>query len=117
MSNWAVDFAAAFKPPGSSESASETGMAFAKVETTEPLTITTWGQTISQNLYINPALVWKSEELPQVFAQEPDCCPACKTIAGFLKEFHKRYVLKSGDDVVVYRMGAAFYVLAKAVRQ
>lgn len=33
----------------------------------------------------------------------------------FLKEFHQKYVLKKGDEIVVMQSGIAFYILSKVV--
>ncbi len=33
----------------------------------------------------------------------------------FLKEFHQKYVLKKGDEIIVMQSGIAFYILSKVV--
>lgn len=92
------------------------GTYMADVLSVKPLTIRMHDQSISENLYINPALMLDAsdsgEDIRERFAEpfEP------QEAYGFLKEFHERYVLKKGDTVVVHMTGSSFYVSGKAVR-
>ena len=88
----------------------------AKVQSVKPLTIKMNGKSISENLYINPALMVAAsdsgEDIQKPFKEpfEP------YEIYEFLKEFHEKYVLKKGDEVVVCMTGVSFYIAGKAIK-
>lgn len=92
------------------------GVFLAQVQSVKPLAIRMHNQTITGNLYINPALLTAAsdsgEEIKKPFftpLEPPETYE-------FLKEWHENYVLKKGDTVVVCMAGASFYIAGKAVR-
>lgn len=87
----------------------------ARVTSVAPLSIQMQNLSISKNLFINPALLLEASDsgtdIEKPFEEPFE--PAA--VYGFLKEFHKKYVLKKGDMVVVHMTGSSFYISGKAV--
>lgn len=92
------------------------GIYMADVLSVKPLTIKMHNQSITKNLYINPALMLDAsdsgEEIEKPFGTPFEPQEAYE----FLKEFHEKYVLKKGDTVVVCMTGSSFYIAEKAVK-
>lgn len=87
----------------------------ATVLSVEPLTIKMHNTPITENIYLNPALMVEASnsetKMKKVF-QNPFETPEAYR---FLKEFHEKFVLKAGDTVVVHMTGSSFYIAGKAV--
>lgn len=89
------------------------GIHMAVVTSVEPLAIRMHNQSITGNLFLNPALVAgasnSGEKMQKIF-QTPFETPEAYE---FLKGFHEKFVLRKGDTVLVYMAGPAFYVMGK----
>lgn len=92
------------------------GTYMATVLSVEPLAIKMHNNSITENIYLNPALMVKASnsetKMKEVF-QNP--FEPLETYM-FLKEFHEKFVLKVGDTVVVHMTGSSFYIAGKAVK-
>ena len=92
------------------------GIYMADVVSVQPLSIKLNNTTISNNLYINPALMLKASnggaDIKKPFATSFDPPETYE----FLKQFHEKYVLKKGDTVIVCMTGSSFYIAGKAVK-
>ncbi len=92
------------------------GIYMADVVSVQPLSIKLHNTTISNNLYINPALMLKASnggaDIKKPFATSFDPPETYE----FLKQFHEKYVLKKGDTVIVCMTGSSFYIAGKAVK-
>lgn len=107
---WAADMVDALRSVGKSNS----GLMFAEVKSVAPLTILAHDQVISKGLYINPALlVWAEGEGSSI---PPELAGLAPHPYSFLTEFHMKYVLKVGDMVAAFQVGAGFYILEKVVK-
>ena len=92
------------------------GIFIADVLSVEPLTIKMNNQSITKNLYINPALMLEAS-YSEAKIKKPFTTPfEPQEIYKFLKEFHEKYVIKKGDAVVVCMTGSSFYIAGKAVK-
>jgi hypothetical protein len=104
------------KSGGNAASGGVDGIYIAKVESVEPLTIKMHDNLITKNLFINPALMLEASDsgskMQGVFQKSSEI----PREYGFIKEFHEKYVLKKGDNVVVCMTGSSFYIAGKAVR-
>lgn len=105
---WAADLVEALRGTGSG---SESRWIFAKIKTANPLTILTHDQTISRNLYINPALTVRASNGGNLIAPEFEGLPSSPF--PFLKEFHQKFVIQPGDMVLVLQAGVSFYIAGK----
>lgn len=114
---WAVDMVEALRglggSGGSGSGGNDGGLMFAKVNTAKPLTLLAYDQVISKGLYLNPALLVDADDQVDRIKQEFQGLSSAPF--PFLQEFHQKFVLKKDDEVVVLKVGAAFYILAKAV--
>lgn len=101
---------------GSPGESSTNGICLADVTSVEPLAIRMHDRSITNKIYINPALVVEAsdsgEKMEKVFQNPFETQEAY----GFLKEFHEKFVLRKGDTVVVYMTGSSFYIMGKAVK-
>lgn len=101
---------------GASGSGGMDGICMADVVSVEPLTIKMYDRSITRNIFINPALILEASDtgakMENVFRNPFETQEAYE----FLKEFHKKYVLKKGDTVLVCMTGSSFYITGKAVR-
>lgn len=106
---WAVEMAEALRIGDKAG-----GPMFAQVRSTAPLTILAHDQTISKNLYISPALLtWADGGGGRITEDLKELAPHSYQ---FLSEFHQQYVLKEGDTVIAFQVGAAFYIMGKVVK-
>lgn len=80
----------------------------ATVASTAPFAIKLHDQTVTKNLYVNPA--YRIGESDSRLADAP-----AGNWSGFLKEFHKALTISSGDQLVVVLDGTSFYILEKVV--
>ena len=91
------------------------GIYLARVTSVAPLSIQMQNLSISKNLFVNPALLLEASDsgtdIEKPFEEPFEPAAAYE----FLKEFHKKYVLKKGDMVVVHVTGSSFYISGKAV--
>lgn len=86
----------------------------ARVTSVAPLSLQMQDLTISGNLFLNPALLLEASD-SGTDIEKPFEEPFEPAAYEFLKEFHKKYVLKKGDMVVVHMTGSSFYISGKAV--
>lgn len=95
---------------------SDTNIMIAQINSVSPLTLTLFGKTISKNIYIDPSLSFEASggesSIDELFTN----APLPSTLFDFLKEFHKRYIIKQGDTVIVIQSGVSFYIVEKAVK-
>lgn len=99
----------------SSSAGGTDGVFLAQVQSVKPLAIRMHNQTITGNLYINPALLTEASDSGEDI-KKPFLIPfEPPEIYEFLKEWHENYVLKKGDTVIVCMAGASFYIAGKAV--
>lgn len=92
------------------------GIHLADVLSVKPLTIRMHNLSITKNIYINPALLLDASDSGEAI-EKPFITPfEPQEVYEFLKEFHKNYVLKKGDTVVVCMTGSSFYIAGKAVK-
>lgn len=110
--SWAVDMVEALRGLAGS-GGNDSRLMFAKVNTAKPLTLLAHDQVISRGLYINPALLVDADDQTDRVKQEFQGLVSAPF--PFLQEFHQKFVLKKDDEVIVLKVGAAFYIMAKAV--
>lgn len=101
---------------GKNKTESSCNVLFAEVSGVMPLLLTISGQAISKNIYISPSLILEASDgqknIEELFINAPE--PA--ELFYFLKEFHEKYIIASGDTVIVIQSGASFYVASKVVK-
>ena len=106
----------AIRKGSSSGSGGVEAVYMAEVASVEPLTLRMNNSSITENIFINPALMLEASDsetkMKKVFQNSFDPQEAYE----FLKEFHEKYVLKKGDTAVVCMTGSSFYVVGKAVK-
>lgn len=91
------------------------GTYIAEVISVNPLTIKMHDQEITEKLFINPAYMLEASDDDKDI-QKPFISHFATTEAyEFLKEFHERFVIKRGDNVIVHMTGASFYIAGKMV--
>ena len=98
------------------KSSADSGMMLAEIENISPLVLKTGNSMISKNIYVNPAYMLEAdggeEKIEILFAD----APLPKALFDFLKTFHKNYLLKKGDTVMVLQAGISFYIAEKVVK-
>lgn len=116
MSRWAVELVTALRGKQHEEKDMVGTIAFAVVNTAKPLTLKIRGQIISQNIYLNPALLVAADGSTDKISENFMNAPEPSALFDFLKDFHKQYVLKQNDMVLVLQTGTEFYIIAKVVK-
>ena len=113
---WAVDIVEAMKRNSTPNQNGITSMLMiGKVITANPLVIEINGQSISKHLYANSDLLLFADDNIDKIEEAFENNPSTGKWFDFLKEFHQKYVLKKGDEIVVMQSGIAFYILSKVV--
>jgi len=101
---------------GNKTPSADSGVMLAEIASVSPLVLKTSNSSISKNIYINPAYTLEASggeaKIESLFAD----APAPKMLFDFLKVFHKNYLLKKGDTVIVMQAGISFYVAEKVVK-
>lgn len=113
---WAVDIVEAMKKNSEPKhNGVQNIVMIGNVVSASPLKIEINGQCIAKHLLINPALLLiaddSTDKIDEAFKDNPN--PS--KWFDFLKEFHQKYALKKGDEIVVMQSGISFYILSKVV--
>lgn len=90
-------------------SGSQSAIMMATVASTAPFSIKLHDQTVTKNLFVNPA--YRIVESDNKLADAP-----AGNWSKFLKEFHKALTISTGDQLVVLLDGTSFYILEKVVQ-
>lgn len=88
-------------------SSSFDGIYLAEVVSVSPLQIKTNDVLIDENIYIDSSLVFEENAIDEKFEGTEG------VVYEFLKEFHKKYVIKKGDTVIVFVTGDSFFIAGK----
>lgn len=89
-------------------SSSFDGIYLAEVVSVSPLQIKTNDVLIDENIYIDSSLVFEEAAIDEKFSGYEG------VVYEFLREFHKKYVIKKGDTVIVFVAGDSFFIAGKA---
>lgn len=89
----------------------EAGVMLAEITSVSPVAIRVSDVTVSSHIYVNAAYTFGESlnAIETAFKDPPE--PAALFL--FLKEFHKKYILKPGDTVIVFQSGICFYIAEK----
>lgn len=107
---WAADLAEAFMEKAGSLGKGE-GVMLAEVVSVEPFSIRLYNQIVTKNLYVNPVYTIGESDSRLADAPHPGSWDA------FLKEFHRVFTIKRGDQLVVFLKGTSIYVLERVVKK
>lgn len=111
-----VDMVKAIRKDPSKQAGGIDGTYLAMVTSVSPLTIKMYDTPITENIYLNQALMVgasdSGDRMEKVFHDISGLPEVCQ----FLKEFHEKFVVKAGDTVVVHVAGSSFYIAGKAVQ-
>ena len=91
---------------------SDSSLMLAQVSSVSPLTIKTSNSVITKNIYINPAYIIQTPDA--LFVSPPD--PDLSYLFNFLRQYHKSYMLNTGDTVILVQFGVSFYIAEKVVK-
>ena len=115
MASWASDLAGALIDKAAA-GGSKTPLMLASIESVSPLSISVYGQTITQNLYVNSAWTLEATDTsPSKIEELFVTCTEPPDLKDFLQEHHERSVLHPGDEVIVLQIDTSFFMLAKVV--
>lgn len=115
MASWASELAGALIDKAVA-GGSKTPLMLASIDSTSPLSISVYGQTITQNLYVNAAWTLEATDTtPSKIEKMFETCAEPPDLKAFLQEYHERSVLHPGDEVIVLQIDTSFFVLAKVV--
>lgn len=89
-------------------SSSFDGIYLAEVVSVSPLQIKTNNVLIDENIYIDSSLMLEVNGIDEKFEGTEG------VVFDFLKEFHKKYVIKKGDTVILFVAEDSFFIAGKA---
>lgn len=112
---WAVDIVEALKKKEVEQERSRNLLFFGKIKTAKPLVLEIYNQEVTKNIYVNPALILEADDNIDKIDLAFKDNPSSGKWFELLDQFHKAFIIKKGDEVIVMQSGDSFYVVSKAV--